>query len=833
MSNNRTPVKNMEDPAAPPPRKGQLTESTMSYYKRAFENFKFNSYETPENTSIFLANILRQLRQEAIPVCQNQTASRYVETFLTHAQPHHLYYMWYRIICSDWDAFCTDRCTSQVLHKTLLLLPATFDAEDDSTCESSTSSPSSVYAMLLDGDDDDDDGNISNDDDDDDSSSSDDDNDDDGDDGGGGGGGGGKKKKKKKTSKGNKEDDDDDDDDDGDGGGDKKKKKKKKKKADDDDNKKTKTKKKKKKKNKDSNKETGEEEEEADEKATAVVAGKNVPQKEFPTPRASFLQFCAYIDSNLETLINDTYGSHIVRVALHVLANRPMTCPVMTRASKSYNDSTPDIQLKIVKSDESFIKCFFKLSKRLCSLDNPYSYFTHKLANPVYQVLVNLTMTLDKDVGRKLCRKIIKLCGFLDIPPVDPESRIIDPCRLPDLMMDPVATYLAEELLRSCPDDLYPVWYECCFKDRIVAYAVNCVSNYVLHLVIDRCVSKDMCKVIYSEIEPYIEDILALNHFGVIKSLANICLNFGCKQNKFMNSLLHAFHCEEEEKKHHILLLLLTMKTDDVYFADTTTTTTTDSETNNNNNNSNYNNSNNNNNYNNNSNYNNNNYDNSVWDDGSNLSGLPFPVDLHGSLLVQTLLHFDNPSALVAGFHSLSAPSNTSTVPLLYNLICDYKGQHTLKEFFASDTVPKEDQDRLIHSLLPLLHRVACSRFGSRAVQAVWPHLSLQQKMVVAECLARGSMALRRHRYGAFVFYKLQLQLFGQNRDRWCHSVQQEQEQQQQQQGASGCSDGGGGGAAAKKRIFTNILDGTKPSGGAKPHLTRSFRPDLYPTQKK
>ncbi|CAI9744533.1 nucleolar 9-like [Octopus vulgaris] len=623
-------------------KKGSLSEDTMSYYKRAYQNFKQETCQDPENKSIFLLNVLRQLKTEVVPVCQNQTASHYVETFLKNAEPKHLFYMW-QMICSNRMEFCTDRCTSHIMHKTLLLLPSTFDAD-----------PAELHD--------------------------------------------------EEEIKGNAEDNvvSDDDDDDGDGG-----KRKCKKKA-------------------------------GSKKGSASA-------------RESFLQFCEFLDDNIETFITDVYASHIVRVSLHILANKPVKDTTTTKGQKFQKDAK-DFQLKIANEDENFIKWFFKISKHICALENIYSYFTHKLANPVIQVLVQLTMELDQDIGRKFCSRIIKLCGFLDIPPVDPDTALIDSSRLPDLMMNPVASYLAEELLRSCSNSAYLTWYECSFKDRLIAYAVNGVSSYVLHLVIDRCVNKGMLKVIYAELEPYIEDILALNHMGIIKSLANICQKFGCKQKKFVNSLLNAFHCSEEEKRKDFVLLLLAMKTYDIYFDSDGAGTNTVSET----------------------------ADNIL--SGSQHSSLSHPIDIHGSMLVQTLLTFSNPQIIVSSFLKLSAE-------ILLDLACDFQGQHIMKQFFESASVSDKDKDDLLNMFYPMLLRMACSKFGSRTCQSMWPNFNIDQRVRVAGILAKQSLHLRQHWYGAFVFHNFQLQLFMNSNKRWRMSQSSK---------------------AKKRKIFADILDKNK-----------------------
>ncbi|KAM6309901.1 nucleolar protein 9-like, partial [Podargus strigoides] len=83
------------------------------------------------------------------------------------------------------------------------------------------------------------------------------------------------------------------------------------------------------------------------------------------------------------------------------------------------------------------------------------------------------------------------------------------------------------------------------------------------------------------------------------------------------------------------------------------------------------------------------------------------PFTLHGSLLLQHLLHFGEPGPVLGGLQALPPPS-------LVGLACSRPGSHVWDALLTSPTVPPRARRRLLRKLKGHLVSLACHRNGSR-----------------------------------------------------------------------------------------------------------------------
>ena len=70
-----------------------------------------------------------------------------------------------------------------------------------------------------------------------------------------------------------------------------------------------------------------------------------------------------------------------------------------------------------------------------------------------------------------------------------------------------------------------------------------------------------------AELLPYLEDLLALGHMGVVVRLAETAVRFEIKQKKILKALLQAFHCDGKDKQSSAVVLISSLTTYDIFFA--------------------------------------------------------------------------------------------------------------------------------------------------------------------------------------------------------------------------------------------------------------------------
>ena len=69
-----------------------------------------------------------------------------------------------------------------------------------------------------------------------------------------------------------------------------------------------------------------------------------------------------------------------------------------------------------------------------------------------------------------------------------------------------------------------------------------------------------------AELLPYLEDLLALGHMGVVVRMAEVAVRFMIKQKKMLKALLRAFHCEGKVERSSAVVLISSLTTYEIFF---------------------------------------------------------------------------------------------------------------------------------------------------------------------------------------------------------------------------------------------------------------------------
>lgn len=69
-----------------------------------------------------------------------------------------------------------------------------------------------------------------------------------------------------------------------------------------------------------------------------------------------------------------------------------------------------------------------------------------------------------------------------------------------------------------------------------------------------------------SELLPYLEDLLALGHMGVVVRMAELAVRFVIKQKKMLKALLQAFHCEGKDEQTSSVPLISSLTTYEIFY---------------------------------------------------------------------------------------------------------------------------------------------------------------------------------------------------------------------------------------------------------------------------
>lgn len=69
-----------------------------------------------------------------------------------------------------------------------------------------------------------------------------------------------------------------------------------------------------------------------------------------------------------------------------------------------------------------------------------------------------------------------------------------------------------------------------------------------------------------AELLPYLEDLLALGHMGVVVRMAEVTVRFVIKQKKMLKGLLQAFRCEGKDQQSSAVVLISSLTTYEIFY---------------------------------------------------------------------------------------------------------------------------------------------------------------------------------------------------------------------------------------------------------------------------
>ncbi|XP_021796783.1 nucleolar protein 9 isoform X3 [Papio anubis] len=154
-------------------------------------------------------------------------------------------------------------------------------------------------------------------------------------------------------------------------------------------------------------------------------------------------------------------------------------------------------------------------------------------------------------------------------------------------------------------------------------------------------------------------------------------------------------------------------------------------------------------------------------------------VTVLGSLLLQHLLHFSTPGLVLRSLGALTGPQ-------LLVLAQSPAGSHVLDAILTSPSVTRKQRRRVLQNLKGQYVALACSRHGSRVLDAIWSGAALGARKEIAAELGEQNQQLIRDPFGHHVARNVALTTFLKRREAW-----------EQQQGA----------VAKRRRALNSILE--------------------------
>ncbi|XP_061111725.1 nucleolar protein 9 [Conger conger] len=418
---------------------------------------------------------------------------------------------------------------------------------------------------------------------------------------------------------------------------------------------------------------------------------------------AQVLALSQVVTEEVEEFITHTHGSHVVRTLTHLLGGCLEPERSRTQPGGKAQKITPP--LTDFEAPASFGPALRRLA--LCLLEHTHTCVRNAVSSAVLQALLTVCHRKRPILCKKLTKGIVGyLASLSSAPGVSP---------LLVFLKDQACSRLIEKIIQVSHKGLLRDLYKSHLRGQLVNLAVHPIANFPVQRLTAACSSYKMFLLVFKELMEGLEAILAAGHMGVIVQLADSCVQWEEKQGQLLQCLLEAFHCADPPSlQTSCLPLFLSLLTHEVYYGQGP----------------------------------------AEGDTQRPLSDICY----NGSRLVQSLAKFKERSVLLNSLRALS-PAD------LLTLGTDQSGSHVLQALVLSAS--DKGRGKILRRLEGQYVQLACSRFGSRVLEAVWAIATVSQKQGIAQELAPSESVLRSDQFARHVWGKFGLTHFGKRRGQW------------------------------------------------------------------
>ncbi|XP_036374827.1 nucleolar protein 9, partial [Megalops cyprinoides] len=423
------------------------------------------------------------------------------------------------------------------------------------------------------------------------------------------------------------------------------------------------------------------------------------------TLEAQVLCLSGVVTEKAAEFIRHTHGSHVVRTLIHTLGG--CIGPARSQTQAGGKERKSSAVLTDFEAPPSFGPVLRRLA--LALIENVSTCVTDAGASTVLQTM----LTVCHRKRPKLCKRLTKgIVGYLTSLSAAPG---VSPLLV--FLKDQASSRLIETVLQASHKALLRDLYKNHLQGQLVTLALHPIANFPVQRLTAASTSYKLFLKVFEELIEGLEAVLAAGHMGVIVQLAESCAEWEEKQGQLLQCLLQAFHCADPPSlQTSCLPLFLSLLTHEVYYGDQT-----------------------------------------AGGDGEAQRPLS-SICYHGSRLVQSLAKFKDRTLLLNSLRQLR-PAD------LLTLGTDQSGSHVLQALLMSAS--DKGRGKILRRLEGQYVQLACSRFGSRVLEAVWNSATVSQKQGLAQELAPSESVLRSDQFARHVWGKLALSHFLKRRGQW------------------------------------------------------------------
>lgn len=417
----------------------------------------------------------------------------------------------------------------------------------------------------------------------------------------------------------------------------------------------------------------------------------------------------------------DTHGSFVVRTLLQVLGGTLLEServkPRGSQSSETQRTSARECKPTDFEVPKTFLNRLQDLSA--CFLKDIAVFITDKISSFCLQVALQV-------LHHKLPQHCAHLCdAVIDYLSSRNSSAGGSPLLL--FLRDQTSSRLLEQVLLVLEPERLQRLFKDHFQGQLYSLAEHPIANFPLQRLLDAVTSPELLSLVFEELSPALEAVLARGHPGVVVALVEACRRVGAHQAQVLQLLFEAFHCAEPPSRQVACVpLFASLLAYEVYYE-------------------------------------------LMEEEGAvpaehqveMASARPLrEVTVLGSLLLQHLLYFSNPGLVLRSLSVLTGPQ-------LLTLAQSPAGSHVFDAILTSPSVTHKQRRRVLKTLKGQYVALACSRHGSRVFDAIWSGAALGARKEIAAELGEQNQELIQDPFGHHVARNVALTTFLKRRQAW------------------------------------------------------------------
>ncbi|XP_034230095.1 nucleolar protein 9 [Thrips palmi] len=448
-----------------------------------------------------------------------------------------------------------------------------------------------------------------------------------------------------------------------------------------------------------------------------------------------------FLLNNLEEFIWDEYANYPIRTILMSLAGLPpsdsnsnsnrsqsrngpkKSVPANFSSSLMKTEDDAEVVEDVVLPDgfKELLKEYFKHISSMSQFEDlAYSNGTSALLQTLLKALSKNNPKLKKRLLKQLIDQVFSK-KTLEESTEDKKDFESSTAAVPPVFTTDASVRLLESALEQASSKYVTQIYANCFMGRIFDLACDLATNFAVQRLLACMGDPSEFENIFDELAPGMNKIIASGKTGVLLALCQVCKRLSVKQAEFIRHLMNALNCyEPADRRSMFVPLALRLCTYEDYKQKDETTAT------------------------------------AIGKDGVKKSF----INLHGSIIVQTLLTYKKPISIVNSV--LEMPTSE-----LKSLACDLRGSYVITAFVESEFVGEKSRERLLHRFRGSYVEMACSKKGSYALECIYKKASLGNQMKILEELSHRESLIMATDPGKILANKFSLDLFRHRRNEW------------------------------------------------------------------